>query len=328
MIVYNLKRLPCFCWYSGVIAIKCQLNDPVCGKGENMKVFVSGGTGFVGGNLCNALREAGHEIRLLVHSRRDKKSDDIEFVEGDATDPASFEAALNGCDAVINLIGIIREFPCRGVTFEKLHVQVTANMLKAAGQAGIGRYLQMSALGTRPDAVSGYHRTKWRAEELVRGSGLEWTIFRPSLIFGPGDGFVNMLADMVLRLPVVPVIGDGRYRMQPVAAADVARCFAISLEMPETVGKTYELCGADRLTYLEIIDAISRALGKTSVIKIHNPMFLMKLITPILQQFPFYPITMDQIQMLIEESICEGIWRETFKFEPQKFEAGIASYLK
>jgi NADH dehydrogenase len=137
-----------------------------------------------------------------------------------------------------------------------------------------------------------------------------------------------MLADLVRKLPVVPVIGDGQYRMQPIAAVDVAKCFAMALEMPGTSGQTYELCGADRLTYLEIIDAIGRVLGKAGVMKIHNPLFLMKLITPIMQQFPLFPITMDQIQMLIEESICEGAWRETFRFEPLRFEAGIADYLK
>jgi NADH dehydrogenase len=116
--------------------------------------------------------------------------------------------------------------------------------------------------------------------------------------------------------------------MQPIAATDVARCFLMSLDMLETVGQTYELCGADRFTYLEILDTVGRALGRKSVTKINNPLLLMKLITPILQQFPFYPITMDQIQMLTEENICDGAWRSTFDFEPTRFEAGIASYLK
>lgn len=293
-----------------------------------MRVFVAGGTGFVGGNLCRALREAGHETKLLVHRRRDALPEGIEQVEGDASELSSFAGAVAGCDAVINLIGIIREFPERGMTFEKLHVEATRNLLAAARQAGIRRYIQMSALGTRADAVSGYHRTKWRAEELVRASGLQWTIFRPSLIFGPGDEFVNMIAGLIRKLPVVPVIGDGLYRMQPIAAVDVARCFTLSLDMPETISNCYELCGVDRMTYREMLDAVGRALGKTSVAKISNPMFLMKLITPVLQQFPLYPITMDQIQMLTEESICDCAWRKTFDFEPVRFEAGIAEYLK
>lgn len=293
-----------------------------------MKLFIAGGTGFVGSNLCRALRDAGHELRLLVHHRSGIVMEGIEPVEGDATVPASFSGRIAGCDAVINLIGIIREFPGRGVTFEKLHVKATHAIVDAARQEGVRRYMQMSALGTRPNAISGYHRTKWSAEEYVRSSGLDWTIFRPSLIFGKGDGFVTMLADLVRKLPLVPVIGDGLYRMQPIAAVDVARCFAMALSMPDTIGKTYELCGAERFTYLEILDAIGRALGKSSVHTVKNPLLLMKLITPVLQSCPLYPVTMDQIQMLTEESICDGGWRDTFGFEPQRFEEGITAYLR
>jgi NADH dehydrogenase len=293
-----------------------------------MKIFLAGGTGFVGGNLCEILAASGHEVRLLVHHRRDIKVAGLEQIEGDAGDLESFAGSVSGCDAVINLIGIIREFPGKGMTFEKLHVEATRNLVAAAGMAGSKRYLQMSALGTRPQAVSPYHRTKWQAEELVRDSDLEWTIFRPSLIFGPGDAFINMLADQIRKLPFVPVIGDGQYRMQPIAVQDVARCFAMALGMPQTVGKSFELCGADRLTYLEMIDTIATVLGRSSPVKMKNPLLLMKLATSMLQQFPLYPVTMDQIQMLTEESICDGSWRETFGFEPVRFSEGIASYLK
>ena len=119
-----------------------------------MRIFIAGGTGFVGAHLVEALREKGHELRLLVHRRSSGAAGGIDQVEGDVTSLESFEQAVNGCDAVINLVGIIREFPSRGITFERLHVQATANMLAATRKAGIRRYLQMSALGTRPDAVS------------------------------------------------------------------------------------------------------------------------------------------------------------------------------
>jgi len=191
-----------------------------------MKIFISGGTGFVGERVCRALRERGHELRLLVHRRLGAAESGIEVIEGDVTRLESFAAGVNGCDAVINLVGIIREFPERGITFERLHVQATAGLLEATRKAGISRYLQMSALGTRPAAASAYHQTKWRAEELVRASGLEWTVFRPSLIFGPRDAFINMLAAQLRLAPVMPVIGSGSYRLQPIHADDVARCFA------------------------------------------------------------------------------------------------------
>ena len=214
-----------------------------------MKLFIAGGTGFVGGHLTEELRRRGHELLLLSHVHRAASAQGFSYVTGDVTDPASYRSAIKGCDAVINLVGIIREFPVKGITFERLHVEATASIISAAQHAGVLRYLQMSALGTRLGAVSGYHRSKWRAEELVRGSGLAWTIFRPSLIFGPNDAFVNMLAANLRLAPIMPTMGDGNYRLQPIHGTDVARCFADALEMPETAGQTYQLCVEDRLTY-------------------------------------------------------------------------------
>jgi uncharacterized protein YbjT (DUF2867 family) len=292
-----------------------------------MKIFISGGTGFVGEHLCRELLSRGHTLRLLVHTAGVSGVNEAEFVSGDVARAESCIEGAVGCDVVINLVGIIREFPQRGVTFSRLHIEATRNMIEGAKQNGIRRYLQMSALGSRPGAVSGYHRSKYLAEELVASSGLDYTIFRPSLIFGPKDAFVNMLAGFIRSCSVVPVIGDGKYRLQPIAADDVARCFALSLEKPETSGKSYNICGPDRLNYLEIVDAVSRALGRHFVLKVKNPLLLMKLVTPILEKFPFYPVTSDQITMLLEESICDGSWQETFGFEPVRFEEGIRMYL-
>ena len=293
-----------------------------------MKIFLSGGTGFIGGHVRKALLEKGHRIRLLIHKRGDGFESGVEAVEGDVTRPDSFTGHLNGCDATINLVGIIREFPARGMTFDKLHVEATRNMVDAAKGAGITRYLQMSALGTRANATSAYHRSKYRAEEYVRASGLDYTIFRPSIVFGPHDDFINKLAGYIRSYPAVPVIGDGAYRLQPIAADDVARCFAMALEMPETIGNSYEICGSDRLSYNELLDTIGRVLGKSRVVKIPNPLGIMKLVVPLLQGFSFFPITMDQLLMLVEENICDGAWQETFRFEPQRFEEGIRAYLR
>ena len=293
-----------------------------------MKIFISGGTGFVGGHVCKELLSRGHQLRLLVHSRRSEEGSGIEYVNGDVTSAAECAAGAKGCEAVINLVGIIREFPARGITFSRLHVEATRNMLAAAEANGIRRYLQMSALGSRPAAVSGYHQSKYAAEELVVAAGLDHTIFRPSLIFGPKDAFVNMLAGFIRSFSIVPVIGDGRYRLQPIAADDVARCFALALEKAETVGKAYTICGPDRLTYLDIVDAVARALGRFFVLKMKNPLVLMQFVTPLLEKFPFYPVTSDQITMLLEESICDGSWQETFAFKPVGFEEGISGYLR
>jgi uncharacterized protein YbjT (DUF2867 family) len=296
-------------------------------RGAVVKIFIAGGTGFVGGQLVDALREHGHAVRLLVHKRSPSVSINIDQVEGDVTRLESFEHAAEGCDAVINLVGIIREFPARCITFERLHVQATANMLAATAKAGIRRYLQMSALGTRPAAVSRYHVTKFQAEELVRSSGLDVTILRPSLIYGPNDAFINMLAGQLRLAPIMPVIGSGAYRLQPIHVSDVARCFTMALEMPETIGQCYELCGNDRMTYLELLDAIASAMGRPAPFKPRAPLGLMKFVIPIMQHLPQFPITTDQLQMLIEENICDGCWKKVFCFEPRDFREGIREYL-
>lgn len=292
-----------------------------------MKIFISGGTGFFGGHLCRSLFERGHELRLLIHHRSDTTESGIELIEGDVTRLDSFEHSLGGCDAIINLVGVIREFPSKNITFERLHVQATANLLEAARRSGIQRYLQMSALGSRPDALSAYHQTKWRAEELVRGSGVDWTIFRPSLIFGPQDAFINMLAAQLRSAPLMPVIGSGSYRLQPIHADDVARCFTLALTMPETIGQTYELCGGDRLSYEALLDMIADVIGRPAPWKPHLPLGLMKLVIPIMQRIPQFPITMDQLQMLLEENIGSSEWQKTFGFEPRGLQEGIAQYL-
>jgi uncharacterized protein YbjT (DUF2867 family) len=292
-----------------------------------MIIFLAGGTGFVGGHLRNALLRKGHTVRLLTHSRATGAADNVRIFGGDVTKPGTFNEALRGCDAAINLVGIIREIPDRGVTFERLHVQATENIIDACRQSGVKRYLHMSALGTAPGAASLYHKTKFRAEEFVRASGLDFTIFRPSIIFGPKDDFVNKLAGLIKNSPAVPVIGDGNYRLQPIFADDVARCFASSLEMPETIGKTFELCGPDRLTYNEMLDIIGKTVGRGNVAKLKSPVSLVKLATRMMQGFSFFPITMDQIAMLLAENICDGEWRKTFRFEPTGFAEGIGSYL-
>lgn len=292
-----------------------------------MRIFLVGGTGFVGGHLRSVLREYGHELRLLTHRRHAACEEGVVAVLGDATRPETYRDALKGCDAVINLLGIIREFPGQGVTFQRLHVQATGHVLQAVQEAGIRRYLHMSALGARADAPSAYHRSKFQAEELVKASGLDWTIFRPSVIFGPKDDFINKLAAMVDTLPVVPVIGSGNYRLQPIAGDDVARCFTMALTMAETVGKAYDLCGCDRFSYRELLDVIGSVFGTYHVRILPVPLSLMVFLARLLQRFRFFPVTTDQISMLLEESMCDGSWRGTFHFEPVGLAEAIHVYL-
>ncbi len=281
----------------------------------------------MGEHLIDELRRSGHGVVILSHRLARKSEQGIDVIRGDVTDRFSVATAMEGCDAVINLVGIIREFPGKGITFQRLHLQATGNLVDGAGEVGVRRYLQMSALGSRKDAISDYHKSKYAAEEQVRGSGLDWTIFRPSLVFGPKDLFVNMLAGQLRMLPVVPVIGDGSYRLQPIHVDDVARCFVRSLEMPETIGCSYELCGPDRFTYLRMLEVIAKVLGKSGVTTVKSPLSFIRLVVPLLQKIPLFPLTSDQLQMLLEESICDCSWRRTFDFQPVRFEAGIREYL-
>jgi NADH dehydrogenase len=272
------------------------------------RIFLTGGTGFVGRAVIRALLSHGFLVRCLVRPGSEpalKGFEAIDRVPGDVLDPSSLAGSVEGCSAIVHLVGIIREQRARGITFDRLHRQATENMLDLARRTGVGRFVHMSALGTRPSARSRYHRTKWQAEEAVRASGLTWTIFRPSIIFGPGDEFVSVLAGMVRRLPVVPVIGDGQYRLQPIGVEQVAEGFARSLGAGASQGQTYEVGGDTAYRFVDILDEIGRALGRAKVRKMHAPLGAVRVMTRLLQWAPGFPLTMDQLTMLEEESITD-----------------------
>lgn len=236
-------------------------------------VAITGATGFVGRHLARELVSRGFPVRALIRDRSRAAAlpdEGVAFVMGDVFNARSMDDLAAGADAIVNLIGIRREMP-GGVTFEKLHVQATRAALDAAHRAGVGRFLQMSALGTRPEASSLYHRTKWRAETLVRDSGLDWTIFRPSLILGPDGEFVAMARNWArgaghpkhfmpyFSRPVKNMRhqssdGGGRSaRLRPVSVVDVARAVAGALESDEAVGEIEPLVGPEELTWPELL---------------------------------------------------------------------------
>ncbi len=296
-------------------------------KESVMRVFCAGATGFIGSHLLPELLQAGHEPVLLIHKKKPSETGVLQFVSGDVTAPETYLDVMKKCDAVINLTGIIREYPSKGVTFRKLHVEATGAMLQAAGEARIKRFIHMSALGARPYAPSSYHRTKYEAEELVRKSGMKWSIFRPSVVYGAGDAFITMLSAQIRKLPVIPVIGDGFYRLQPVHARDVARCLTAAAGNIEFSGKCFELCGEERYSYIELIDETAAAIGMNPPRKMHIPLPLAKLIISTMQAVPQFPVTMDQLTMLLEENICSCRWQSIFGFSPHKLRPSIAAYL-
>jgi NADH dehydrogenase len=233
-------------------------------------ILVTGGSGFVGREIVRQLLARGQRVRVLArHPETGRmKRPNLETMRGDVLQPETLVPAMAGVQAVIHLVGIIVETPRR--SFAQMHVEATRNVLAAARQAGVTRWLQMSALGTRPGAASRYHQTKWDAEELVRASGLDWTIFRPSLIYGTdeNDRIFRPLR-MALTKPVdlllfrsFPVIDNGESRVQPVCVRDVAACFVRALGEPRSIGRVYELTGPFPLSWRELVTAVAARLGR------------------------------------------------------------------
>lgn len=295
-----------------------------------MNVLVSGGSGFVGSEIVRQLVAAGHRVRVLSRGFR-RLDPAVRSVHGSVLDPGCLPEACAGCDAVVHLVGIISEIG--GQTFERVHVDGTRNLLAAARAAGVPRFIHMSALGTRPDAVARYHRTKWAAEESVRASGLDWTLFRPSLVFGPGDHFVGLFARISRWSPVLPVMGDGQALLQPVAVDEVARCFVGALAEPRSIGRTFDLCGSERLSFDAVIDAILAATGRRRM-KLHIPLPIARLQAAVMESvFPRIlrrpsPLNRDQLLMLSEDNVGDPVpASQMFRYRPTGFRAGIRPLL-
>jgi len=238
---------------------------------------------------------------------------------------------MRGCDAVIHLIGIISE--CGADTFERVHEGRTGEILAAGEAAGVPRWIHMSALGTRAGAPSRYHTSKWAAEEQVRSSDLQWTIFRPSLIYGPGDGFTRMFDRMARWSPCLPVMGPGTNLLQPVSVGVVAQAFVRALERPESVGRTFDLCGPDRLAFREVLRQILRAAGRRRMlVSIPLPVArlqarLLEWVFPaVLGQAP--PLNTQQLLMLQEDNVGDGTEADhAFGLHHEPFEQGLRRYL-
>jgi len=249
-----------------------------------------------------------------------------QVVPGDIADAASLEAAMKGCERVIHLVGIIQEG--RGFTFRSVHVEGTDHALDAAKKAGVRHFTYQSAIGSREGAKSEYHKTKWEAETLVKESGIPYTILRPSLIYGAGDQFTIRLAEAIRLSPVLPVIGTGRSKVQPIFIDDVAACLAKIVAGGPHLNKTYEIGGPEQLTYEEVTKAIAGALGIDRP-TVHMPLFFMRSMAKIAEAvLPKPPVTTDQLIMLQEDNVCDmKDIREALGIEPVRFREGLAKFL-
>jgi uncharacterized protein YbjT (DUF2867 family) len=272
------------------------------------RILVAGGSGFVGRGIVLRLLEEGYEVAVLSRRPSTKpipRRGALTVVTGSALDPETLRGAMEGFRAVVNAIGIIMEKPMRGITYERLHIEATHNLLDEAERCGIGRFIQISALGTRPDGISRYQTTKYAAEEEVKSRMRRWTIFRPSLVIGPGGGFVSVIRPLA-RLPVAPVFGNGLYSFEPIDRRVLARAVAVALESDSTCGGLYELRGPKAYTYNEILDEMGKTLGKRRVRKVHLPLWFVRPLVFATGWLPFSPVNRDQLEMLLESKPGRG----------------------
>ena len=294
-----------------------------------MKIAVTGGTGFIGRNLVARLVGDGHQLTVLArHTILPKASfDSVDFVEGSVTQPETLPAALNGADIVYHLVGIIAETATN--TFQKTIVGGTENVVETCLAAGVRRIIYLSAMGVTANAVTNYHKTKYCAEQTVINSGLEHVIFRPSVVYGEGDGFVSMLRRMIRVSPVTPVVGTGRYPLQPVYIDDLIEAMAGALTVETARNKIIEIGGPEKLEYMEILNIIKRVLGKSRM-NIRIPIGVMRLIAGLLEKVMTpAPLTRDQLAMMEMGNTGDiSDMKKLFSIDPIKFEDGLRKYLR
>jgi len=292
-------------------------------------IFIAGASGFVGGHLIDFLLSKGHKVKCLARSEKTNRflaEKGIEVFAGDITRSETLQRALRSDDMVIHLVGIIEE---KGdATFQSVHVEGTKNLVAEAKQTNVRHLFYQSALGADLNSWSGYLRTKAEAEEIVKQSGIPHTIFRPSLIIGPWDGFTKKIMDMLKFSPVIPLPGEGKSKFQPIYIKDWLTCMGRVIDDPAKFSGTFNIGGPEHLAYRQIVEALSRAAGYRKP-TFSIPMGFMKLSTSILERFlPSPPVTSDQLRLLEQDNICDidSVVRQ-FGFMPMNLAAALQEFV-
>jgi uncharacterized protein YbjT (DUF2867 family) len=299
-------------------------------------VAVAGGTGFVGGAIARELASRGHHVIVLSHrppatgSRGNAPTGAFEFRRADVTRPADLATALAGVDSLVISLAFRNspiEAPRRGQTFELVDAAGTEALVAAAVSAGVRRLVYVSGAGAAADAPKHWFRAKWRAEEAVRGSGLVYTIFRPSWIYGPGDRSLNRFLGMSRWLPFVPQIGNGRQRLAPVFVGDMGALVADALVTPAAENVALEVGGPETLTMDEIIRTALRVQGRRRPI-LHAPVVLMKVFTAPLTLLPSPPMTPAAIDFIVQSAqVDTGPLQERLPRRLVPLPEALATYL-
>lgn len=293
-----------------------------------MRVLVTGGTGVVGRPAVDDLLERGHTVRLLSRHADQDARDWESGVEGhpaDMGDPSSLRGAADGCDAVLHIAGIVAESPPE-VTFQKVNVDGTRNLLAEAARAGVRRFVYVSSLGA-DRGESDYHRSKAAAEELVRGFGGSWLILRPGNVYGPGDEVISLLLKMVRVAPVIPVIGNGEQPFQPIWNEDLGLALAMAVEPDGPEGQALDLSGDEITSTNEVLERL-QALTDTAPIHIPVPQWLAQTGAGIAETLGLdLPVNEDQLTMLVEENVIRpgqpNALVDTFGISPTPLDLGL-----
>jgi uncharacterized protein YbjT (DUF2867 family) len=259
-------------------------------------ILLTGGTGFVGGHVLKALSAAGRPVRCLVR-KPSKASLDCEVVQGDMTDADSLRRAVEGVDTVVHLVAIRQGSDEK---FERIMVRGTRDLLAAAKEAGVGRFVHMSALGTSEESkdLVPYYGAKWEMEKAVEGSGIPYVIFRPSFVFGGDGGILPTFAKLARLTPVTPIIGSGEQRIQPIWADDVGAYFDSALNLEAATNRTFEVGGPDVVSWNEFWERLKRVKGIRRP-SVHVPVGLMKVNALVTERLPGnIPLTRDLLKML------------------------------
>jgi uncharacterized protein YbjT (DUF2867 family) len=293
---------------------------------EINNVCVIGGSGFVGRHICNQLAALGCRVRVPTRDRERAKQlillPTVEVMDADVHDAQVLARAIRGCDAVINLVGVLHDGRGRG-SFREAHIELARKVVAACRDGGVRRLLHMSALGAAENAPSAYLRSKGEAETIVRESGLDATLFRPSVIFGRGDSFLNLFAALLRLLPVM-VLASPNARFQPVFVEDVATVFVRSLGNLDTYGKSYELCGPRVYTLRELVETVGTITGRRRpIIGLNDTLsywqaFMMEL-------SPVKLMTRDNYYSMKVDSVCACEF--PFGIEPAALEAVAPEWL-
>jgi NADH dehydrogenase len=290
-------------------------------------VLVLGGTGFVGRHLIPRLSAAGHRVTAIARRRHDARHlillPTVQVVEGDPLEPRELDARMRGVTAVVNLIGILNE---RGrKTFASVHVDAARTVVDACARAGVARLVHMSAINADPAGPSRYLRSKGEAEAIVVASGLGWTIFRPSVIFGPEDAFLNLFARLLKLFPALALAAPDA-KFQPVFVGDVAQCLARALDDDATIRKRYNLCGPNVYTLEQLVRYVGEQTGHRRPILRLGPS-LSKLQARLLELVPGTPMSRDNLASMQRDAVCDGPFPPVFAIAPAALETTAPAWL-